>query len=610
MKRLFLILLLCCSCQRAPGPRVIVLGIDGCDPQLLQQFMDEGHLPNFVRLKEMGSFQSLATSNPPQSPVAWATFTTGLDPGGHGIFDFIHRDPETMHPVPSLSLVDEEGKARLNRQGQPFWAYLSEQGIPATLLKVAANFPPDGLPGQVLTGMGTPDLEGTYGTFTYYTSAPEEPPEDLSGGRFVPVEVRQGLVRASLVGPPTSGGNESVSLQVWVDGDSVAIEVAQERRVLKVGEWSGWVPAPFPSAKGIVRFYLKSAQPYLQLYASPVNMDPCQPAQAITSPESFSRHLCRCCGRFYTQGMPEDTKALAHGVLSDSQFLEQNELVLGERRRLFEQGLSEFKDGLFFFYLSTPDILSHMYWNTIDPKHPGYTSQRSEEYGKAILSAYLEADGFVGRAMEKLDDNTLLLVVSDHGFAPYYRSFNLNGWLREQGYLRTDSLSGGTEWVRTRAYGLGFNGLYLNRQGREEHGIVSPAQAEELLQELSQKLTQWKDPETGLPVVNQVYRADQIYAVDHRDIAPDLVVGYNRGYRASWRTVLGYAQGPVLEDNKEPWSGDHLIDPALVPGVLLSSRPVLHEDADLRDLAPTILARFRVPVPPAMKGRDLFGAQE
>lgn len=567
--------------------------------------MDQGHLPNFTRLKELGSFQTLGTSNPPQSPVAWATFTTGLDPGGHGIFDFIHRDPESMMPVPSLSLVDAKGKGRLNRQGQPFWAYLSEKGIPATLLKVAANFPPDGLPGQVLTGMGTPDLEGSYGTFTYYTAAPEEPPEDLSGGRFVPIEVRDGLARASLVGPPKPGGHESAPMQVWVDQGSALIEVGEERVMLKDGEWSEWIPASFPSAPGIVRFYLKSTQPHLQLYASPVNMDPCRPAQAITSPEAFSRHLCQCCGRFYTQGMPEDTKALVHGVLSDGQFLEQNELVLQERRRLFEQGLSEFKEGLFFFYLSTPDILSHMYWNTIDPEHPGFTPERSEGYSRAILSAYLEADQFVGRALEQADQDTLLLVVSDHGFAPYYRSFNLNGWLKEQGYLR-QSRAGGTEWTRTRAYGMGFNGLYLNRQGRESQGIVSEAQGQQLLEEISTRLMEWKDPDSGEPVVSRVYRSEEVYAADYRELAPDLVVGYKRGYRASWRTVLGYSEGAILEDNTEPWSGDHLIDPALVPGVLLCNRRLPAEEADLRDLAPTILSHFGVPVPAEMKGRDLF----
>lgn len=601
LQLLFLVLTLCLGCSQRPAQRVIVLGIDGCDPQLLQQFMDEGKLENFSRLKEMGSFRTLGTSNPPQSPVAWATFTTGLDPGGHGIFDFIHRDPETMLPVPSLTKV-EDGKAVLRRQGRPFWAYLEENGVPSTLLKIAANFPPDGLPGKVLTGMGTPDLEGSYGTFSYYTSAPEEPPEDLSGGRFVPIALRDGVARASLVGPP----KEPLALTIRAGHDTALIEVGEQRMLLKVGEWSEWLPVEFPSAHGIVRFYLKSASPHLQLYASPMNLDPCAPAQAITSPDSFSRHLCRCCGRFYTQGMPEDTKALVHGVLDDEQFLGQNELVLEERRRLFAQGISEFEEGLFFFYLSTPDILSHLYWNTLDPQHPGYTQDRSSGYATAIESAYLEADSFLGEALKELDENTVLLVLSDHGFAPFYRSFGLNAWLKQEGYLASDA-SGHTRWGQTRAYGIGFNGLYLNQVGREAEGTVDAAQREALLEEVSEALLAWKDPETGGSVVRRVYRAEEIYAQDFRERAPDLVVGYERGYRASWQTVLGRSDGAVVEDNLEPWSGDHLIDPEVVPGILLCNKKIEDEAPDLTDIAPTILARFGIAKPEAMRGHDLLG---
>ena len=606
MKRLLptalLILSLLCGCQRTTEKRLIVLGIDGCDPVLLKRFMDQGKLPNFTRLKDLGSFQSLGTSNPPQSPVAWATFTTGLDPGGHGIFDFIHRDPKTMEPVTSMSDVDEQGRARLLRHGQPFWEYLVDAGIPATLVKMPAKFPPEGLPGQLLTGMGTPDLEGTYGTFSYYTAADEEPPEELSGGRFVPVVAADGLVKTSLMGP----GEDRLPLRVNLDGDSALLEVSGQKRLLKKGEWSDWVPLDFPSAAGIVRFYLKDTEPHLKLYASPVNLDPYAPAEAISSPEEFSRHLCRHCGHFYTQGMPEDTKALVHGVLDDGEFLHQNSLVTGEHRVLFEQVLSEFHSGLLFFYVSTPDILSHMYWNTIDPNHPGYTDERADEYATTIESAYEEADYYVGKALEEIDDNTTVLVLSDHGFAPFHRSFNLNGWLQEEGYLLAKPGSHTPEWARTKLYGVGFNGLYVNRKGREQKGIVEESKEEKLIEEVTRRLLALKDEKTGKSVVQTVYRGRDIYSKEYRDLGPDLVVGFAPGYRASWRSVLARADGPVLEDNMSPWSGDHLIDPKAVPGILLCSEKLAQANADLTDIAPTILGVFGVKPPPEMKGHSLL----
>ena len=600
MKRLLFLLLLLAflhGCRREPGPRVLILGLDGCDPKLLQSYLDQGKLPNFERLKQMGGLHQLQTVVPPQSPVAWASFTTGLDPGGHGIFDFIQRDPATLQPVPSLTRVTN-GRSQLLRKGAPFWEYLVNAGIPAVLMKVPANFPPDGLPGTVLTGMGTPDVEGTYGTFTYYTSETTNPPSDLTGGRWVRVEKRNNLTKMSLVGP----SGESLPLQVAADKGAALLDAAGRKLVLKKGEWSEWIPLSFPSGGGMVRFYLKDTEP-LKLYASPVNMDPCRPLQAITSPDSFSCHLCRCCGRFYTQGMPEDTKALMHEVLSDAEFLTQNQLVIEERRRLFRQGLSEFEEGLFFFYFSAPDILSHLYWNTIDPNHPGYDAERAELYSSAIESAYIEADALVGEALSRVDERTTLLVISDHGFAPFYRSVNLNGWLQQQGYLLSHGDSPADfDWSKTRAYGIGFNGLYLNLEGREAQGIVEESEKEELLRTLEAELLNLRDPKTGEKAIGKIYLSESIYSDANRSLGPDLVVGYNPGYRASWRTVLGDSQGEIFEDNRSVWSGDHLMAAEAVPGILLSSRPVRKQDCSLLDIAPTVLRLFDLDPPQAMRG--------
>ncbi len=591
-----LLALLLVGCSRPPHPRVVVFGFDGCDPVVTTQLMQDGRLPNFSRL---GKLRSLATSNPPQSPVAWSTFITGTNPGGHGIFDFLHRDPHSLTIVPSMTTVVNE-RSQLQRGGTPFWVYLEQAGVPCTLIKVPANFPPQATPGRLLTGMGTPDLEGSYGTFTYYTEADEQPPDELSGGRFVPVAERDGQIRASLIGPE----DDSVPLTIRRGKTSIVLEFQQQRRLLQQGEWTDWIPVDFPRASGIARFYLKSATP-LRLYSAPINLDPCRPAQPISSPASFARHLCRCCDRFYTQGMAEDTKALTHGVLEDAEFLSQSELVLEERKRLLRQSLKEFEEGLLFFYLSTTDIHSHLYWATLDRDHPGYNEARSRDYHGVIEKAYVEADALLGEALEQLGEETSFVVLSDHGFAPFYRAFNLNGWLRENGFLVGGERGlSDIDWSRTRAYGVGFNGLYLNLAGRESQGIVSQADRAALLDQLVDGLKDIRD--NGKPVLRRVFQGRQIYTGAYRDQGPDLVLGYARGFRASWETVLGQAGGPILSDNTELWSGDHLMDPEVVPGILLTNLNLSERPPTLVDLAPTLLDLFGVQAGVEMSGQSLL----
>ncbi len=604
---LSVVLLLGLGC-RGPGkaPRTLVLGFDGMDPTLLRQFMAQGEMPNFARLASEGSFLELATTDPPQSPVAWSTFITGRDPRGHGVFDFVHRDPKTLRAIPSLNAV-EDGVSRMMREGAPFWRYLEEAGVPARLVKLPANFPALEHSGTYLTDMGTPDLEGTYGTYSFYTDAPPAAAfPSPSGGRRVQVEVRDGVVKASLVGPSVAEVAESLPFEVAVDGQAALVEIGEERSLLKSGEWSPWIPVRFPSAPGMVRVYLKSLQPFA-LYVSPLNIDPGNPAVPVSYPSNYAELLCQECGRFYTQGMPEETAALLDGLFDDDDFLKQNALVVDERKRLFSAELARFDQGLFFFYVSSTDILSHLYWNTIDPQHPGYSSKRAERYKSVILDSYKLADAFLGQALEAVPGDTTVVALSDHGFAPFRRSFNLNAWLRSEGYQQGEgSALAGLDWKATTVYGVGFNGLYLNLAGREAQGVVAEGDRAALLEGLAAKLLRVRDPKTGALVVA---KAEILAPPDDPSLraqCPDMLVGYARGYRASWETALGDSSDQVLADNLQAWSGDHLISPDLVPGVLLSNRKVTSTSVHLRDLAPSLLKLYGVDPSPDGGGRPFW----
>ena len=323
--------------------RMVVLGVDGLDPTLLADLMRENRLPNLSALAKTGGFIALGTSIPPQSPVAWSNFITGVDPGGHGLFDFLGLDRQTMVPYLSAVRIEKGWLAPLQlggwrlpltpdkpvrqRDQQAFWELLDEAGIPTTVFRMPANYPPVATGGRTLSGMGTPDLRGTPGTFSFYTSDPNERTRRVSGGVIQRIELMDGVARASIEGPPNAFlegapfATEDFTVYVDPHHPVAGLEIGGLRIVLNHGEWSDWVRLEFELVPGLVRvpgmvrFFLRGTSPHLDLYASPVNIDPRRPAQPISNPAGYASELAGAVGPFYTQEMPEDTKALSAGVL-------------------------------------------------------------------------------------------------------------------------------------------------------------------------------------------------------------------------------------------------------------------------------------------------------
>ena len=619
------------GCGGAHGsgkPTVIVLGFDGMDYELTKQMMAEGRLPNLSKLAAMGSFQPLGTSMPPQSPVAWSNFITGLDPGGHGIFDFVHRDPNTMIPYLSTSRAEPSDKklklgkyqiplgadkVELLRHGQPFWDVLEKRGIRTTVVRMPANFPPSASATRELSGMGTPDILGTYGMFSYYTTDPFTwAGKEVSGGKVYHVGVNQGVVKGTLYGPTNpflaDAPKISADFTVFVDEEEPAakIVVGSEERILKVGEWTDWVPisldlVPTQSVPVIARFYLKSVRPDFGLYVTPLNLDPRSPAMPISHPGSYAAELAAATGPFYTQGMPEDTKAFKAGVFTAAEFERQAQIAGDEVLRQYAYVLDRFQGGLLFYYFGNGDQVSHMLWRAMDPGHPAY-KPADAAFADTVKKIYEQFDRIVGETLPRVEGGATLVVMSDHGFTSWRRVFHLNSWLRDEGYLtardphRKDDpgLYANVDWTRTRAYGLGINGLYINVAGRETNGIVDPTQREALASEIAAKLLQAVDPATGERAVTKVLRREEYRDRGHLEVGPDLVVGYAKGMRGSDESALGKLMPEVVTDNTEEWSGDHCMDPDSVPGVLVTSRPLKKTAARLDELAAAVLAEFGV----------------
>jgi len=607
----------CTSRSQANGLRVIVLGIDGMDPQFVQQHWSS--LPNLDRFRRDGDFKPLQTTTPPQSPVAWSTFITGMDPDGHGIYDFVHRDPATYLPFSSMTRTEEpkhtfslgpylfplsKGRVIALRRGKAFWQLLAEHNIPVAMIRMPTNYPPIESAGKAIAGMGVPDLRGTFGTFAFYTDDPEEISRSVSGGRIVKVPMFQNHVVLQVEGPANSLRKDhrmsSADLTVDVDPEEAAarLAVGDSLAVVRQGEWSGWLHTEFPlipglaSATGMFRVYAKQLHPRFELYVSPVNIDPEVPDLPISAPANYSREIAHDTGSFYTQGIAEDTAAMRQGVFSLADYIAQSRLVFDDEKKLLQYSLAKFHEGLLFVYFSSIDQNSHMLWGKHEPE---------------LLQTYRAVDAVVGEVLADARGANVI-VMSDHGFTSFDRGVNLNTWLSKNGYL---TLEGGpsadeepfarVDWSKTQAYALGLNGLYLNLAGRERLGIVATgASSQALLRKIGDELLAFRDPADGKTVI------EAVHAPARPDAAPDLIVGYARGYRASWQTALGAAPEALVEDNRDAWIGDHCINAADVPGVLFSNRKVRVDDPRLKDVTVSILGMFGINAAHGMSGRKIL----
>lgn len=596
--------------------RLIVLGFDGLDPSLTERWMDAGQLPEFSRLRKEGHYQHLATSNPPQSPVAWASFATGRGAGEHGIFDFLHRNPETYEPEFSISrytapahsldlgdwsLPMGDGVLENRRHGEPFWLSAERSGRRSTVQRVPVTYPPDPIR-RMLAGMGVPDLRGSQGTYTLYATRRMAAAE--SGGRVVSVGMsNEGRIETTLDGPqhPLKPA-QTLTLPLTIEArtDSARITLGDESRELAVGVWSEWWPLRFEytlgAIPGMVRMRLIEGFPRPLLYVSPIHADPMDAALPLTSPPGYAAELAKRIGRFHTLGMPEETWSLNQGHLDEAGYLDMVRSTLAEGEAMLYDALDRRDSELVVKVFVQPDRVSHMFWRGLDATHPLHADS-STTARDAIAWIYRESDRVLGEVRKRMNENDRLVVLSDHGFASFRRAAHVNRWLVEHGYLvlnpgarESAPLFADIDWSRSRAYALGLNGLFLNLAGRERLGVVREDARAALLGEIGEALGEWRDAD-GSMVIPQRFLGSDLYPGQMAGHAPDLVLGYAPGYRASWQTTLGAAPLGLLEDNRQPWSGDHCIDPAAVPGVMFASFKPDRAIADIAAMAQFLLAQ-------------------
>ncbi len=641
----------CGGGERAAGPaparRLVILGFDGVDPKMLSRWMGEGKLPNLRAMAERGDFRPLQSTTPPQSPVAWNSFATGMPPGRHGVFDFVERDPKTylpdvgtngVLPPKFLAGVYESAPAQgyTRRKGTTFWQVAAEHGVPVVVLRVPYAFPADPVPGgRMLAGLGVPDLLGTNSTFTYLASdLPTDGTKgDPGGGRLIPVALHgDAAAEVDIVGAPDPRGGGRPPLKMHVafqldrPGDAVTIRFAGRDTKVQRGAWSDWLPFRLPVASllgipmagidGQCRFHVLSLDP-LRVYLSPLNYAPANPFAPISSPGNYAATLAQALGPYKTVGWSEDTSALNSERIDEQSFLDDLDRTMDEVRASTLRELDRKDWGLLVSVFTQTDRVAHMFYRLLDPSHPLYDAALAARFGDAVLKVYQRMDGIVGEVRDKLGPDVPLVIISDHGFHSYRTGLNVNTWLKAHGYLVQGNVAAGQEnadffpgvdWSRSKAYALGTGQIYVNLRGREGRGIVNAGKEyDALLDEIAKGLEAEVDPATGERFVLKVYKGPETFAGAAPERMPDLQLAFRDGYRSSWRTPLGGIPADLFEPNRRKWSGDHACSDAPdTPGVILSTRKLPPGSPAIVDLAPTALKYLGVPVPPEMTGKALL----
>jgi predicted AlkP superfamily phosphohydrolase/phosphomutase len=311
---------------------------------------------------------------------------------------------------------------------------------------------------------------------------------------------------------------------------------------------------------------------------------------------------------------------------------------------------------------SATDYVQHAFWKYMDTTHPGYTEEGARKFGSVIRDVYRKIDEHLGLILEKLDDSTKVFIMSDHGAGPLRKVVNLNKWLEINGYLTFKGGEKGTEgiqgrfrkgllslftalkrnlpdsikaslkrnmpelrdkvesylfassidWQKTRAFSMGaYGNICLNVRGREPEGIVgAEAECESLLGEISDKLLELKNPDTGERVVEKVHRREELYNGRFTDWAPDLIIQWT-DYAYHSRQRFGETESTLFLDaqamplSELEMNGFHKLNGIIMARGQGIKKNVEIKGAGIMDLAPTILYMLGLPIPDNMDGKVL-----
>jgi predicted AlkP superfamily phosphohydrolase/phosphomutase len=559
--------------------KTIIIGLDAFDPNRFEELHEQGKTPNLSKFVESNSYSRFEISNPAQSEVSWTSIATGLNPGGHGMFDFVHRNPKNYGITVSL-LPTKKTMVGMQfippHSAETIFDHAVERGYPATSLW-PATFPARlTSPVHSIPGLGTPDIGGKLGVGILYSAY------DLGDDAPAKTEIRK-LIHGTpkdtftgiLEGPGKQKGEtvepSTIDFSLTLDNKGSAdFKLGKKISLtLQEGKWSPVIEISFKmtfliSLKAVTRVLLLNGVKGPLLYFLPLQIHPMSSAWPYASPRNFIKKTWSESGPFLTLGWPQDTTGLNEGIISEDQFLNLCDSILTTRETVFISQLNNYKEGVLGIVFDTLDRVQHMFW---------------KDRPDIIEQWYLKLDALVGRIQGQIatsgNQDAQILIMSDHGFSNFNYKFHLNKFLIDEGFLKlkdqnTQSLNS-ADWQESTAYGIGLNSLYLNLAGREGQGILPGDKKAEEIERIKTKLLELKGPDNN-PVISSVQTNDEAFEGPLAHLGPDLVIGYASGYRASAETGTGNWNQDAIEENKDHWNADHCIDPAHVPGVLFRNK--------------------------------------
>ena len=557
--------------------RTILVGFDSFDPNIFNQLAGNGKLPNLAHFAEKGGYARLEFSSPPQTEVSWTSIASGTDPGGHGIFDFVHRNPTNYAPYVSLlpskkGLFGDEFARPFNTK--TIFDEAANQGYQATALWWPALFPANpASPVRTIPGLGTPDIRGQLGVGTFFTVDPQIKKRKNQVGLLVAQD--GGRYIGEIPGPVLKNRSGVNTLKIpliidLLDHQSVRITIAGKSLELKKGNWSPileikFKAGPFFYIHAITRVILTELKPTLSLYFLPIQIHPMHPTWRYGNPPGFIKQSWNNGGSFLSLGWPQDTNGLEENCITDEQFLALCKSIDTEREVVLTAHLNQFKSGLLGIVFDSLDRVQHMF---------------RRDRPDIVEQWYIHLDNMVGRIFSRLEKvgtgKAQFYVLSDHGFSDFRYKVNLNYWLIKNGYMALKNDDGAADfsnvnWKQTKAYAVGLNSLYLNIAGREGLGSVTADRIEPLLEKLMQELSHWYGPDDRV-VMKRVIPKHEAFSGPLVRFGPDVVLGYSSGYRASSETGLGKWNDSYFEINHDHWGADHCVDASEVPGIIIGTR--------------------------------------
>lgn len=621
--------------------RLVVLGLDGTAPTLLEEYAQKGLLPHFQRLMEQGTYRRALSCFPGVTPINWASIATGAYPQTHGIVDFVlHLPGEPLN-------VGHSGFTSDQLQAETLWESLARQGHRTATVNFPGALPPRTANTLAIVGEGSPGSHSRYelrasscfATATYRDRMRDADLLDLSDGviHLVPEWDPEGH------GPKLRIAVDETTKTVTVTGiENVEIE----RTTLIPDRFSSWWRGRFSAGErwrtGTFRVRLSavdwsSQTPNLSIYVSQV-----MPVDGLSFPDDIGPELVDAIGPCLENS---GARGLERGWVDDAVFLEEGAYkghwLVSAIQYLLEQRKFTAVWAKWHFL----DHVAHGLWGQIDPISPWYQPERAEHFEQVFQQAYQTADAMVGRLMAMLGPDDILIVVSDHGQLPHLKAVSINNLLRQAGLLTAEDVDGETlqvDWTKTQAYaGPCLGHVHLNLKGRDPDGIVEPAQYRAVQASVIKALTGLLDPESGIqPVQLAIPVEDGPYFGQGGPRAGDVLYFMEAGYTGdiNWfplttdGTVLlnmtrdlvstaDYGEGRFIASKFQSAHGCGFPTRELGRGteeaiLFISAKELAHGDAEwtsrpvLVDVAPTASSLLGLAPPRQSEGRVVIRHRE